>query len=259
MDRIRDFLRDKGFLAAILACAAAALLVGVWAMHTIRQDLGQTQEPDGTSGADVAGLEPYPGGADDAGTGEDDTWNTGLDVAGRAEDVPEDNTSSSPKSSSASSSGQALSGGSSAGRQGSGAPAAAAAPSSMPPVSGSVIRAFSGDELVYNETLGDWRTHNGVDYACGAGDAVLAPVAGTVKTVKTDGNWGGVVELTDSEGRIWRLCGAAAPLVAAGDTVTAGQQLGVAGVIGCENAAGSHVHLEVLEGEKYCDPAELLG
>ena len=28
---------------------------------------------------------------------------------------------------------------------------------------GRVLNAFSGDELVYNKTLGDWRTHNGID------------------------------------------------------------------------------------------------
>ena len=47
------------------------------------------------------------------------------------------------------------------------APAASsAAPASTQPFSGRVLNAYSGDELVYSKTLGDWRTHNGVDYAC---------------------------------------------------------------------------------------------
>ena len=43
------------------------------------------------------------------------------------------------------------------------------------PVSGQVLAVWSGDELVYNETLGDWRTHNGTDYACKEGEDVLSP------------------------------------------------------------------------------------
>ena len=31
------------------------------------------------------------------------------------------------------------------------------------PLSGQVVEAFSVDQLVYSETLGDWRTHDGVD------------------------------------------------------------------------------------------------
>ncbi len=48
----------------------------------------------------------------------------------------------------------------------------------LPPrsqVSGRVLNAHSGDELVLQQTLGrDSRTHNGVDYACAEGSAVSA-------------------------------------------------------------------------------------
>ena len=99
---------------------------------------------------------------------------------------------------------------------------------SMP---GRVLNAFSGDELVYNKTLGDWRTHNGVDYACTQGAAVAAPVAGKVVSAGAEGNWGTVVVLEDAAGRLWRLCGVADPAVKAGDTVAAGQKLGTVGTV----------------------------
>lgn len=35
------------------------------------------------------------------------------------------------------------------------------------------LTAFSVDQLLYNETLDDWRTHDGVDIAAAEGDAVL--------------------------------------------------------------------------------------
>ena len=76
------------------------------------------------------------------------------------------------------------------------APAASsAAPASTQPFSGRVLNAYSGDELVYSKTLGDWRTHNGVDYACAEGSAVSAPCSGKVTETGTDGRWSSVVTL----------------------------------------------------------------
>ena len=36
------------------------------------------------------------------------------------------------------------------------------------------MQAFSGDELVFNDTMKDWRTHNGMDLAGAAGGAGTA-------------------------------------------------------------------------------------
>lgn len=259
MERIRNFLRDRAFLWVILACVTAAVLVGVWAVHSVQQNLAEPEQ-DGTSGADVAGLEPYPG-MDEEDLEGDIEWDAGLNVAGQAEGVPESESSaqSGQQASASSSSGSASGSASGAGQQGSGTPAGAAAPSYAQPVSGSVIKAFSGDELVYSKTLADWRTHNGVDYGCSTGAAVYAPASGQVSLVATDGNWGSVIEITDAEGLVWRLCGVTAKGVAQGDSVVTGQQLGEAGTIGCENADGTHVHLELKQGDKYLDPADKIG
>ena len=47
------------------------------------------------------------------------------------------------------------------------------------PLVGEEVAAFSVDELKYNETLGDWRTHDGIDLAALAGEPVppLPPLA----------------------------------------------------------------------------------
>ena len=127
------------------------------------------------------------------------------------------------------------------------------------PVSGRVLAVWSGDELVYNETLGDWRTHNGVDYACEAGEEVLAPVSGTVESLAAEGNWGIVAAIRDGEGRLWRVCALEDAAVSQGDAVTAGQKLGHAGSITGESALDPHIHLEVLDGDKYLDPVQLVG
>lgn len=126
------------------------------------------------------------------------------------------------------------------------------------PVSGAAITPFSGDMLVKNETLGDWRTHNGVDYAASRGAEVTAPAAGKVVETGTDDKWGPVVAIEDASGRVWRVCGTTDAKVKKGDTVSAGQTIGKVGSVSCECAEESHIHLEVMEGEKYLDPIKAM-
>ena len=133
-----------------------------------------------------------------------------------------------------------------------------AAPASTQPVSGRVLNSYSGDELVYSKTLGDWRTHNGVDYAASRGAEVTAPAAGKVVETGTDDKWGPVVAIEDASGRIWRVCGTTDAKVKKGDTVSVGQTIGKVGSVSCECAEESHIHLEVMEGEKYLDPIKAM-
>ena len=42
------------------------------------------------------------------------------------------------------------------------------------PLQGEVVTAFSMDQLIYSETMDDWRTHDGMDISAEAGTAVLA-------------------------------------------------------------------------------------
>lgn len=85
-----------------------------------------------------------------------------------------------------------------------------------------------------------------------------APAAGKVTAVDTDSRWGSVVCIEDSAGHLWRVCGTAGPTVQTGDEVSVGQILGRAGSIPNECAEETHIHLEVLQGEQYLDPAKLL-
>lgn len=126
------------------------------------------------------------------------------------------------------------------------------------PVEGEPMVGFSVDALAYNETMGDWRTHNGIDYAAAKGEKVSAPAAGKVTLAGADGSWGPTVAIEDASGRLWRISGVADLKVKAGDTVTAGQALGTVGSVSCECAEDSHIHLEVKQGEKYLDPAKVM-
>ena len=46
--------------------------------------------------------------------------------------------------------------------------------------------------MVESKTMGDWRVHNGIDFAAKKGDAVKAISAGTVLSVENDSMWGWV-------------------------------------------------------------------
>lgn len=251
MEQIKKFLRSRGFALALLACLVAAAAAGVWAVRTVRDELKKSYD-DLTTPQE----EPAPEPQLTLDPQEDDVWQQPVtDAAESAANVPKPE----PPAPSASSSGARSGSGSvhePSALQGASSPASSsAAPVSTQPVSGRVLNAYSGDELVYNKTLGDWRTHNGIDYAAREGEAVPSPVDGSVVLAGADGSWGPVVAVKDSAGRVWRLCGVASPKVKEGDTVSAGQVLGTVGSVSCECAEESHLHLEVKQGDSYLDPA----
>ena len=259
MEQFRKFLRDKAFALVLTACLLAAAAAGVWAVRTVRNELKQNldavRSPSSTAPGIDEGINTSPGVAGE----EEAEWQQqNAPAANSVANVPKaDSSSGGAASSSGAQSGSGSVREPSALQTESLPASSSAAPASTQPVLGRVLNSYSGDELVYNKTLGDWRTHNGVDYACTQGAAVAAPVAGKVVSAGAEGNWGTVVVLEDAAGRSWRLCGVADPDVKAGDTVTAGQKIGMVGTVGCECAEESHIHVEVKQGESYLDPAKL--
>ena len=122
-----------------------------------------------------------------------------------------------------------------------------------------MTQSFTGDELVYNETMGDWRTHNGIDVVSKFGGAVFSPSAGEVKLAQTDDAlWGGVIEVQSGDVTL-RFCGLDEVFVKEGDTLVQGDSIGVAGEVPAEAAAGAHLHVECMQGGQYIDPAKLFG
>lgn len=133
-------------------------------------------------------------------------------------------------------------------------------PTYVQPVKGKVLRGFSGDTLVKDETMGDWRTHNGTDFACKAKDEAVAFAAGTVTLVEERGLYGLCLTIDHGNGLISTLAGLSASKVKSGDKVTCGQVIGTcAGNLEAESAQESHVHLEVTKAGKYIDPVSLIG
>ncbi|MEG1050025.1 MAG: M23 family metallopeptidase [Oscillospiraceae bacterium] len=126
------------------------------------------------------------------------------------------------------------------------------------PVAGEVYNAFSRDELVYNKSMDDWRTHNGVDIKASKDSAVKAGAAGIVSAVYTDGMLGMVVEVKTDD-YVARYCGLNSTVpVKKGDRVEQGQPLGTVGEVTLEIAEEAHLHLEIVKNGNTIDPLEIM-
>ncbi len=128
------------------------------------------------------------------------------------------------------------------------------------PLEGEVVTAFSMEELVYNATLGDWRTHDGVDIAAEVGTSVLAASSGTVISVEEDPLMGTTVVIEHDGGYQTTYSNLQAePSVAEGDTVSAGQFIGAVGdTAAAEAAQGPHLHFSVTCDGEPVDPQSFL-
>lgn len=124
---------------------------------------------------------------------------------------------------------------------------AAHTPVWVKPVNGEVVQAFSGDQLVYHKTFGDWRVHEGTDYLAPSGTRVYAVSDGEVTEVTSDPLWGACVTLKLTDGRTATYRGLAeGPKVKQGGKVKAGDVIGsAAAVVPAEAEEGAHVHLEL--------------
>ena len=128
------------------------------------------------------------------------------------------------------------------------------------PVDGETVAEYAMDCLSYNQTTRDWRVHNGVDIAAAEGTPVMAAADGTVYTVYDDETMGTTVVIRHEDGYTTKYsCLAQEVMVAAGDTVTMGQQIGCVGTTALlESALDPHVHFSVTCDNEVVDPAEFL-
>ena len=134
------------------------------------------------------------------------------------------------------------------------------APIYVRPASGAVITPFSGDELLFQPTFGDWRVHTGTDFAAEPGENVLALTDGTVQEVFEDGLYGTCVTLSHDADLITTYRGLTDVRVVDGQAVTAGEALGAcAESIDAEAALDPHVHVEASRAGTAFDVLELLG
>ncbi len=124
------------------------------------------------------------------------------------------------------------------------------------PLNGEVTSAFSGETLVFNQTLNMWMTHNGVDITSAATDEVVCALAGEVASVFSDETRGMVVEISHANNTKTVYAGLSEVGVSEGSLVNAGTPIGKAGTPGFEAASGKHLHFEYIVDGKFKDPAK---
>lgn len=140
------------------------------------------------------------------------------------------------------------------------APAPVAPTLVVEPLRGEIVAAFSMDELRYSETLGDWRTHDGMDIAADAGTPVCAASSGTVLDVRDDDLMGTTVVISHDGGYDTVYANLQdMPTVEVGDYVTAGQVIGAVGRTALsESSEPTHLHFAVTKDGEFVDPKTYL-
>lgn len=166
--KLGDFLEGKGFYIVLFLCVAAIgisgyfLFSGLFAQpegfggENTSAVSGQAEMPQEDAAGQTAGqTTPAPQEDGTAGTSpQEDTSAASTDTGDTQEDSPDEE--------------------------------AAASSGYVWPVEGSVDRDFSLEVFAYDETMGDWRTHEGIDINAQLGAPVSACAKGTVTDVTTD-------------------------------------------------------------------------
>ncbi len=128
---------------------------------------------------------------------------------------------------------------------------------SLPVDSITILQGFSGDTLVYNETMKDYRTHNGVDIAASVSETVYAVNNGLVLDTFYDLLLGNVVSIEHGDYEVW-YCGLGSTfLVDTGEIIDKGTAIGSIKEVPFEASEDSHIHIEVRVDGELIDPLSI--
>ena len=128
------------------------------------------------------------------------------------------------------------------------------------PVTGEVERPYSVTALLYDPTMRDWRTHNGLDLAAELGSSVRAIANGTVTEIREDDRYGTTVVLSHGNGLVSIYANLAElPTVSEGETVSVGEIIGAVGDTAlCEAGEACHLHFAMTLDGASVDPGDFL-
>ena len=129
-------------------------------------------------------------------------------------------------------------------------------PQVVSPLDGTTVTVFSMTELLYDPTMADWRTHDGIDVQADEGAAVKTAAAGTVQSVTDDELMGTTVVIQHDGGYATQYSSLQENTpVAQGQTVAAGEVIGYVGsTSAAESRMGPHLHFSVSRDGAVIDP-----
>lgn len=127
------------------------------------------------------------------------------------------------------------------------------------PVDGTVTKPYSPDDVIYSETMDDWRTHMGVDVACPIGSDITSAERGIVTSVKYDINYGNTVVIESDEYTLIYSSLSSDIFVEEGESITKGQLIAKSSD-SCisEICDEPHIHLEMKKEKKHVDPLDYI-
>jgi murein DD-endopeptidase MepM/ murein hydrolase activator NlpD len=128
------------------------------------------------------------------------------------------------------------------------------------PVEGAVEVPYAVTSLIYNRTMADWRTHDGVDIQAELGTHVMAAASGTVENMYYDDMYGMTVIISHGGGLKSVYSNLAeTPTVGQGDSVVGGEVIGAVGATAlCETGEVYHLHFAMTKDGVSVDPTEYL-
>lgn len=130
----------------------------------------------------------------------------------------------------------------------------------MPVLNATLYKEYYGDELIYNETLKQWETHNGIDLQVASGSKVYSILDGKVTDIYSNVLEGTVVVVEHEDGLTSCYGSLDSELnVEIGDSVNRGDELGVVSTsASAELDAGAHLHFSMFDNDQKIDPASYL-
>lgn len=130
------------------------------------------------------------------------------------------------------------------------------------PVDGDISKNHSGSDLVYSETMNDYRTHSGIDIAAPEGTTVLSSEGGTIVSIENHPLWGTTVEIEHANGFetcYKNLADSLPEGIETGSYVSSGGIIGVVGSTALvEIGEKPHLHFEMSVNGIPVDPTEYL-
>ena len=131
-------------------------------------------------------------------------------------------------------------------------------PQVVSPLDGTTVTVFSMTELLYDPTMADWRTHDGIDIQAAEGASVKTAASGVVQSVTDDELMGTTVVIQHDGGYITRYSSLQQDVpVEEGQTVSAGDVIGCVGTTSAaEIEMGPHLHFSVSRDGAVIDPHE---
>ncbi len=225
-------MKGRGFIAALcLSVAAVGIATYIAYDNTLREIAAQQSfTPDKPAGNEVSDLPKDDEDSSDVAESTDGSSVVQSTAPDNSSSVPEDEKTNNFVSTK---------------------------PVRMMPVEGETINPFSNGELVKSETLGVWKTHDGIDIACDEGSTVKAAAAGKVTEIRSDPLWGVCVVIDHYDGYQGFYYGLDKQLeVNEQQEVEAGEAIGVTAPFDCEAKLPPHLHFGVKFSEKWIDPLE---